>query len=128
MNTVLGEIRRITARSGLPVEWMLAGLLIGTDTGSGLPHGDGRGLKMNPGDTLRSTMDVGFTTTISGDGRRDLSMCVHTMRRPWWPGLAGRDGALVSDSAAGLAMAGARWVSANRSFPGMESAAATSTG
>src|SRR6266568_48555 len=85
--------------AGLPS----AGLLIATATGFGLIHGDGPGLKTSHGATLRSTTDAGCTTTTTGDGLRDRSMFVRTIRQRWSRGLVARVGAPALDLASATA-------------------------
>jgi hypothetical protein len=114
-STEPGATLRTTATSGLR-QWRPVGLLIRTGTGFTSIRGDGLGLSTSHGDMRRSTMVAGFMPAASGDGLRDPTMLVRTTLRRWLRGLAA-DSDLGSASAADSD--GARWVLANRSFPGM---------
>src|SRR5260370_20247302 len=93
-----GEMFLNTGTCGFRAALMPVGRHIATATGSGSPRGDGPGLKTSLGDTLRSTMAAGCTTTISGDGRLDRSTSAPTILQRWSPGSveAGAVGAGVS--------------------------------
>src|SRR5229473_646217 len=95
MNTAPGVMFLNTGTCGFRAALMPVGRHIATAIGSGFPHGDGPGLKTSRGDTLRSTMAAGSTTTISGDGRLVRSTSARTTLLRWSRGSA-EAGAVVS--------------------------------
>ena len=115
------------ARYGIRARWMLVGLPIATDIGTGLGRGAGHGWIMRPGALRHITMDGGRMSAERGAGALVRSTRVRSMDRRLLD-LSGEHTS-VSDSdlaGAGAAeLAGSRWVSTNRIIRGIARAEIT---
>src|SRR5215472_8485416 len=107
MNTATGAMSRATVRAGVRALSWWDGLRITLDIGFMLGRGAGRGWKMSLGDSPRSTMDAGHTSTADGSGCLDRWSCVRCGLRRWLPlSAAGLD----STSRPALVWDGSRWL------------------
>ena len=116
----------ITARSGFPLESLLAGRRIATVTGCGLARGAGLGWETSRGASRHITMGAGRTCAADiGDGCRGRWWCVRCTRRRWWD-LSAVDSALAWDLARGFPeWRGFHWGRAMFTSPGIAPARVT---